>query len=232
MKNKKLISTLVVMILIPFAITIGIVIFNDRNYALISIIIALLSCLPFFLTFEKRNVSIKEMVSIAVMVALSVAGRSAFAMVPGFKPVTAIVIICGIYFGAEAGFLTGSLSAIISNMFFGQGPWTPFQMLVWGLIGFIAGLFGKKLLHWWTLVLAGIFSGVMFSLMMDIWYVLASDGTFSLKRYLVAISASLYFMLIYVISNVIFLLVLTKPIGKKLDRIKIKYGLFELGNLK
>lgn len=82
---------------------------------------------------------------IAVMTAMSVAGRFVFAALPGFKPVTAVVVLCGMYLGADAGFICGALSALISNCYFGQGPWTPFQMLVWGIIGLVAGLSGKQL---------------------------------------------------------------------------------------
>ena len=77
------------------------------------------------------------------MSAISIAGRSLFIITPGFKPVAAITAITGFSLGAEAGFLTGAISALVSNMFFGQGPWTPFQMFMWGIIGFIAGLLGK-----------------------------------------------------------------------------------------
>lgn len=228
MKNtqKNLLVRLIILLAIPLTIALGIILFQDRNYGLISIIIAFLSLIPLFIKFERANFDVKEMTALAVMIALSVAGRSLFAILPGFKPVTAIVIICGIYFGKEAGFLTGSLSALISNMFFGQGPWTPFQMLVWGLIGYIAGLFGEKIVNWWGLIIAGIFSGIMFSLIMDIWFVLSADGTFNLSRYLGALVSSFYFTIIYIVSNIIFLLVLTKPIGKKLNRLKTKYGLF------
>ena len=76
----------------------------------------------------------------AAMTALSVSGRFLFAMLPGFKPVTAIIIITALYFGAQAGFMTGALTALISNIYFGQGSWTPFQMLAWGIVGLLGGI--------------------------------------------------------------------------------------------
>src|SRR5690625_3847939 len=111
------------------------------------------------------------MVVIAVMIALAVVGRFLFLAIPGFKPVTAIVIITAVYFGAEAGFLVGALSALISNLYFGQGPWTPFQMFAWGAIGLIAGLPFIRIYLMrskWLIMLFGAFSGVLFSLLMDI----------------------------------------------------------------
>lgn len=90
--------------------------------------------------FRKRDTSSKELVVLCVMIALSAAGRFIFAWLPGFKPVTAITVITAMWLGRDAGFAVGALSAAVSNFYFGQGPWTPFQMLAWGLIGFSAGV--------------------------------------------------------------------------------------------
>lgn len=168
------------------------------------------------------------MVVIAVMIALSVVGRFLFLAVPGFKPVTAIVIITAVYFGAEAGFLVGALTALISNMYFGQGPWTPFQMFSWGVIGLLAGLPYIRtylLQNKGLIMLFGIFAGVLFSLLMDVWTVLSIDGVFNIKRYITMVGLSIPFMVTYAVSNVIFLLLTIKPIGDKLARIKLKYGM-------
>lgn len=226
--TRKKINYLIILIIIPLAIALGVILLKDRKYNIISLIIAFLACLPFFYSYERGKSSTREMVILAVMVAISVVGRFIFAAIPGFKPVTAIVVITGIYFGSEAGFLAGSLSAIVSNLYFGQGPWTPFQMFAWGMIGFIAGLpFMRKILVKNRIALSayGIFAGVLFSLMMDVWAVLALDGTFIVSRYIFVVISSLNFMLIYAVSNVIFLLLAIKPFGEKLDRIKLKYGI-------
>ena len=226
--NDKKIKNIIIIILIPLCIDLGVIIFKDRKYNLISMIIAILSCIPIFLTFEKGETSTRRIVIIAVMIAISVAGRVAFTALQGFKPVAAIVIITAIYLGAEAGFLTGSMSAIISNIYFGQGPWTPCQMFSWGMIGFIAGLpFMQKLLLKNRVVLSiyGIFSGIIFSLIMDIWTTLSIDGIYNMKRYMAAVATSFPFMAIYAISNVVFLMLASKPFGEKLERIKIKYGI-------
>lgn len=226
--NDKKIKNIIIIILIPLCIALGVIIFKDRKYNLISMIIAILSCIPIFIAFEKGETSTRRIVIIAVMIAISVAGRVAFTALQGFKPVVAIVIITAIYLGSEAGFLTGSMSAIISNIFFGQGPWTPFQMFSWGMIGFIAGLpFMQKLLLKNRVVLSiyGIFSGIIFSLIMDIWTALSIDGIYNMKRYMAAVATSFPFMAIYAISNVVFLMLAVKPFGEKLERIKIKYGI-------
>jgi len=226
--KKRTISYLILLFMIPVTIAIGVYFFADRSYVFISLVIVILASIAFFITFENRETNIRLLVVLAVMVALSVVGRFLFAAIPAFKPVTAIVTIMALYFGAEIGFLIGALSALISNIYFGQGPWTPFQMFAWGMIGFMAGLpFIRQVLlqNRFMLALFGVFAGVIFSLMMDIWAVLSIDGTFNRNRYLAAIGLSIPFMIIYAVSNVVFLLLTIKPIGEKLARIKTKYGL-------
>ena len=225
---RTIISFAVNLVLIPLVIFIGVKLFADRKYNLISMIIAFLACVPFFIGFERGKTGARELVVIAVMTAISVLGRLIFAPIPGFKPVTAIVIITGIAYGMQAGFLTGALSAIVSNIFYGQGPWTPFQMFVWGFLGLLAGLIfprGKKL-NAVALIVIGAVGGVLFSVMMDIWSVLNLDGAWNWPRYLALLVSGLPFMAIYAVSNVVFLLLLTKPFLQKLNRVKDKYGLF------
>jgi len=215
------------LLLIPLIVIIGVTIFTDRQYAFVSLAVAMLACVPFFMVFEKKeDKNTKKLIILAVMVTLSVLGRFAFVMIPFFKPVTAIVIITAIYFGSETGFLCGALSALLSDFYFGLGPWTPFQMLIWGMIGFIAGIAAQKLKNSRvTLSIYGILAGIAYSLVMDVWAVLWIDGTFNITRYGVALFTALNVTIIYAVSNVVFLLLFTRPVGKKLERIKIKYGL-------
>lgn len=222
-----MIYSVIVCVIMPILLISGQLLLSSKSYHIISILVAFLACVPFFIRFESKKPKARELVIIAVMTTISVVGRLAFSLVPGFKPVTAITVITGVSLGAEAGFLTGAMSAIISNILFGQGPWTPFQMLVWGLIGFIAGLLSKLNIMQNKIVLSlyGIFSGVIFSLVMDVWGVLAIDHSFNFARYIATVITSLPFMVIYAVSNVVFLLMLSSPIGKKLDRIKLKYGI-------
>lgn len=225
---RTVVSLFVYIVLIPIVIFIGVKLFSDRKYNIISIIIAFLACVPFFIGFERGKTGARELVVIAVMTAISVLGRLIFAPIPGFKPVTAVVIITGMAYGMQAGFLTGALTAIVSNIFYGQGPWTPFQMFVWGFLGLLAGLIFRrgKTPNAIVLVAIGAIGGILFSVMMDVWSVINFDGTWSWTRYLALLVSSFPFMAIYAISNVIFLLLLTKPFLQKLNRIKDKYGLF------
>ena len=138
-----------------------------RLSSLCYIVAAFATLVPFFGDFERKTTS--ELIAIsAVMTGISVAGRFLFAPIPFFKPVTAIVIITGISLGKQCGFMVGALSALISNIYFGQGPWTPFQMLAWGLIGYFAGVLASKLNSSKVLLyFYGGFSGIIYSLIMD-----------------------------------------------------------------
>lgn len=223
---KTIIKYIIFLLLIPVTIALGVIIFNDRAYVWITLTVTILSCIPFFMMFEKREKSTQKLIIVSVMIALSVIGRFAFAFLPHFKPVTAVVIITGIYLGKEAGFLCGSLSALISNFVMGQGPWTPFQMFAWGFTGLIAGILAKYILNRLLLqiIYAGL-AGIIYSLILDIYTVISFDGYFNISRYIAAVATSLPITIIYILSNMIFILLLSKPIGDKLNRLINKYGI-------
>ncbi len=223
---KKCLSYIILCLIVPAVVLGGALLFKEKQYAWISLCVTVLSCIPFFLHFEHSENDVRKLILIAVMVAISVIGRFIFAPIPGFKPVTAMVVITAMYFGGEAGFMTGALSAVISNFYFGQGPWTPFQMFSWGIVGFLAGVIADPLKKSKiVLVVYAIVSGVLYSLLMDVWTVLWADGYFNISRYAAAVISAAQFTIIYAVSNVIFLLVFSKPIGKILERIKEKYRL-------
>lgn len=196
-----------------------------RSYALTSLLVTLMSILLFCCGFERRKTGARRMILVAVMTALSVLGRLIFSVIPAFKPVTAVVVITAVYLGGEAGFLTGALSALISNFYAGQGPWTPFQMLSWGLIGLLAGLLSRPIRKSRIFMsLYGIFAGIAYSFVMDVWTVTWYNGSFDSGLYLAALVTALPYTITYAVSNVIFLNLISRPFGRKLDRIRIKYG--------
>jgi len=132
---------LIPFLLIPTAAIAGTLLLEDRRHIFVSLFVAVLTVLLFLAGFEKKEIGTRRMVIVSVMIALSVIGR----FIPFFKPVTALTVITAIYLGGEAGFAVGAFSALLSNLYFGQGPWTPFQMLAWGLIGLIAGYLSTPL---------------------------------------------------------------------------------------
>lgn len=200
---------------------------NKTGYALISAVIISLFIVPFFLSFERQKPKARDIVPIAVMAALGTVSRIAFAMVAGVKPTTAIVIISGVAFGPQAGFLTGAVSALASNFFFGQGAWTPWQMLAWGLCGLFAGMFknagaikGTK-----SLIAYGVFAGFMFGLIMNCWHIIGFVNPITVGAIVTTFVASFYYDLTHVISTALFLLLLGNMWLKKLERIKSKFGI-------
>lgn len=231
LSKRTIASMFLILILIPVTIWIGITLFDDRKYFVISLAIAVYCMLPFFLIFEGRKPQARELLTIAVLVAIAVAGRAAFFMVPSFKPVVAVTIISAVCFGAESGFLVGALSMLSSNMLFGQGPWTPWQMFAAGIIGFLAGILFQKgwlkarkisLCIYGFLATVFIYGGIMnpASLVMTSYAIT--------KRNLLAIYMSgLPVDLVHASATVIFLWVAGKPMIEKLERIKVKYGMIE-----
>ncbi|MBQ8786689.1 MAG: ECF transporter S component [Oscillospiraceae bacterium] len=208
--------------LIPLLVVLGATVFDEQRYLIVSIGVALLSLLLFAAGYEKKPTGSRRMVIVAVMTALCIAGR----FIPFFKPVTAITVITAIYLGGEAGFLVGALSALLSNFYFGQGPWTPFQMIAWGMIGLLAGFLANPIKrHKWFMLVYGVLAGIVYSLVMDIWTVIWYDGSFRSELYLTAILTALPHTIMYSVSNFIFLWFMAKPFGEKLERIKIKYGI-------
>lgn len=225
------VAAFLILILIPVTILFGVFVLDDRKYYFISMVVILYTMIPFFMIFESRGPRAREIVLLAVMIAIGVAGRSAFFMVPQFKPVVAIVIITGVCLGAEAGFLVGALTGFISNFFFGQGPWTVWQMFCFGIIGFIAGiLFQKKLLkkHRVSLcIYGGLATFFIYGGIINIGSVLMATGTITLKSLMVYYLSALTFDLIHAVATVFFLYILANPMIEKLERVKIKYGLIE-----
>ena len=216
----------VLRIVLPFAampllVLLGAVLFDEKQYLLISLGMACMALLFFLTGFEKRRTGGRRMVIVSVMMALCIVGR----FIPLFKPVTALTIVTAMYLGGEAGFLTGALSAALSNFYFGQGPWTPFQMLAWGFIGLIAGGMAAPLKkHRWLLLVYGVAAGMVYSLIMDVWNVLWYAGSLDWSLYAASVVTALPHTILYAVSNFVFLYFLARPFGEKLARVKMKYG--------
>ncbi|MBQ3668500.1 MAG: ECF transporter S component [Clostridia bacterium] len=224
-RNEKLRRTvryLVPFVLAPGFVALGITVFHEKRYAFISLCIAVSAVALFATGFDKKRTGSRRLVIVSVLTALSIVGR----FIPIFKPVTALTVLTGMYLGAESGFLAGSLTAVLSNFYFGQGPWTPFQMLSWGLLGFLAGILAEPLKRSRVLLfIYGIIAGALYSFIMDVWTVVWYNGDFSIKLYLAALVSAIPYTVSYVVSNVVFLWVFAKPFGEKLTRMHIKYGI-------
>lgn len=224
-------ALVLMLLIVPALLYLSVRIFHGKKYMISSLIVVFAAMLPFFMVFEGRKPKAREIMVIAVLAALGVAGRAAFFMVPSFKPVAAFVILTGISFGGEAGFLVGCLIMLISNMFMGQGPWTPWQMFSFGIIGFFAGILYKKgilkarkadLCIYGFLSVVLIYGGIM-----NPASILMAYGHITKESLLAFYISGLPIDLVHAASTVVFLCIMSRPLLTKLERIKAKYGLIQ-----
>ena len=232
LSKRTLVAAVLIVLCIPLTIFAGVMYLGNQHYNVTAMLVLIECMVPFFLVFESRKPKARELVTIAVLCAIAIAGRSAFFMLPQFKPVLALVIISGVAFGGETGFLVGAVTMMVSNVLFSQGPWMPWQMFSMGIIGFLAGvLFRKGLLRRsrGSLAIFGAFAAVIIygGIMNPAAALMYNSQTINwemLKAYYVS---GLPMDLIHAAATVIFILIAAEPMLEKLDRIKVKYGLVE-----
>lgn len=177
----------------------------------------------FFLFAENAPFDELRVVAVAVMTAAAVAGRAAFYFLPSFKPVAAVVVLCGAYLGCGSGFLCGALSMLLSNFLFGHGPWTTFQMLGMGLMGFVAGLLPARRIP--LLAVWGVVGSYLYGAITDIWTLFSLGQAATWPAYLAVAAAGLPSSTALAVSAVIFIVVLGAPFARKFERLRRRYGL-------
>ncbi len=217
------------LLLIVLTLFVGERLLGGRKYYVVALLILLEGTIPFFLSFERRRPSARELVLLSVLCALGVIGRAAFFMAPQCKPVAALTILTGVGLGKEAGFLVGSMTMLVSNLFFGQGPWTPWQMFAMGCIGLMAGLLfrrrkkrpkGLRLCLFGFLAVVVIYGGIMNSASALIW-----AHTWDWGLILTYCLAGVPMDLVHGGCTAILLWLLAEPFLEKLARVEKKYGL-------
>lgn len=223
-----LLVTCTVLVTIPLTIFSGMFFFGDRKYYLISILIIIQAFIPFIVSFEGRRPQAREIALVSVLCAVAVASRAAFFMLPQFKPVSAIIILTGICLGCETGFLIGAVTGFVSNFFFGQGPWTPWQMLAFGMLGFVGGIFsktGRAKRSKISLCIFGFFAVlIIYGGIINPSTVLQTQSEPTLPMIIAAYVSGLPFDLIHALSCAFFLWFISKEMIEKLERLKTKYG--------
>ena len=207
-------------------LVLGYTLFLEKYYLPVSFLIIILAFIPFVTRFEKRERGAEEILLLAILAAVAAVGRVPFAAIPSVQPTTFVIMMTGIVFGGESGFIVGAVAALASNMFLGQGPYTPWQMFAWGLLGLLSGVFFRfpRFRKLPLMCLAGAVYGFLFGWIMDTWFVLAGFGG-SQEGYLAAYAASTLFNLNHSVANVVFLILFYKPFYRVLERVKTKYGL-------
>lgn len=203
-----------------------------RQYYIISIVMILFAIALFIWSFEKRRPQTREIVMLAVLTSMAIVGRMIFFMTPQFKPCAAIIIITGIMLGKESGFLCGCLTAFISDFFFGQGPWTPWQMIAFGLIGVISAIIfcgTRKRLIYHRFLISGygfLITFLLYGIILDTATVVMYTEKPTLSAFLATYASGIVFNLIHGLSTFVFLFVLSGEMFKKINRIKIKFNMF------
>ena len=232
LSKRTLVATVLILLCIPLTIFAGVMYLGNTHYNVTALLVLVECMVPFFLVFESRKPKARELVTIAVLCAIGVAGRSAFFMLPQFKPVLALVIIAGVAFGGETGFLVGAVTMMVSNVLFSQGPWMPWQMFSMGIIGFLAGiLFRKGLLRRsrGSLATFGAFAAVIIygGIMNPAAALMYNTQSINWEIILAYYVSGLPIDLIHAAATVIFIFLAAEPMLEKLDRIKVKYGMVE-----
>ena len=229
MKKSNIATLFIFLLAIPMTLFLGSKM-SGKGYYLTSTLIIVELLIPFFMTFEGRKPQARELVVIAVMCALAVAARVAIP-IPNFKAIYGIIMIAGIAFGPQSGFLVGAVSALSSNFFLSQGPYTPWQMMAYGAGGMLTGfLFQKDRLPrkpvWMGIV---GFLGVMFFVgpLLDTCTVFLAPISMNFKSIAAIYISGFTVNISQGISTFLVMFLLGKPLLEKLDRIKVKYGMME-----
>lgn len=235
-RAKTLLTILAALVLAPLTVVVGMGI-PGNGYYLSGTLIVLYAIVPFFVSFEGRRPTAREIAVVAVLAALAVAARAAFIWVPHFKPMAAVIMIAGLAAGPQTGFLVGSVAALASNFIFGQGPWTPWQMLAFGVAGLVAGLladarvFPRANLSWpRRIALATVGFVLIVGLVGPIldtstFFYLSTAPTPELAA--VVYLAGLPVNAIHGAATALTLLVVANPLLDQLARVRVKYGLLD-----
>lgn len=210
------------------ALIVAVLVFRS-HYLLFSLGIILLSMVPFLARFEVRQITAEEMVIISMLAAIAAVSRVPFGGIPSVQPTSFVIIIAGLAFGAESGFIVGCAAALVSNIFLGQGPWTPWQMFSWGMMGWSAGWLGRQ--RWMQIragwiVFGGIW-GILFGWIMNLWGIFGFFSELTWPLVIASYAASFPHDLAHALSNIFFLAVFGRAWLNILHRVKRKYGLLE-----
>ena len=207
--------------------------------------------------FEQVRPRPRDLMPVVVLAALAILGRLLFTPIPNFQPTTAIIILAGLYFGRNSGLLCGMVVAFVSNFFVGQGLWTPWQMLLWGLIGYFAGVTGQRIsmsfdmsvsdtglspltsantsnyltctverpLNTMFMYIYGAVASFLFGIIMDLQFFISYTYSSGWGGLITSLLAGLPMNVLHAVSTVVFLAATLIPWGRKLARLKTKYGI-------
>jgi energy-coupling factor transport system substrate-specific component len=195
------------------------------NWQIASFAVLTLVLAAGFAWYERSRPPAKVLSLVAALAALATVGRIAFAPIPNVKPTTDIAFFAGYALGPVPGFAVGAVAALASNVFFGQGPWTPWQMVGWGAAGLLGGLVARTLgrdLGRWPLAGFCALAGVMFGMLLDGYQWVQGAGQ-DLEHYLAVSATSLPYNAAHVLGNIGFCLLLGPTFVKALSRYRRRF---------
>ncbi len=211
--------------------------FEGLSYYIIITLILIYALMIFFVYFEHREHKERELVMISIMCAIAVASRAAFIWVPHFKPMAAVIMICGIGLGAQSGFLVGTLAAFLSNLIFGQGPWTPWQMVAFGIAGLIMGLLAdSKAIPRYGLSKGRLFMVALIGALevllvtgpvLDVYALTSMVNVYSLESVIGVLLAGVPVNAIQALATFLTIVLLGNPFLKVIHRACVRYGLVQ-----
>jgi energy-coupling factor transport system substrate-specific component len=178
-----------------------------------------------FAWYERSRPPAQVVALVAALAALAIAGRIAFAAFPNVKPTTDIVIFAGYALGGAPGFAVGALAALVSNFWFGQGPWTPWQMAGWGLCGVLGALLALGVRNAGRVTLAATcgFAGILYGALLNFSLMATYGGDLSLRHFLVLEARAIPFEVAHVLGNVVLALVAGPAMVRMLTRFRERF---------
>jgi energy-coupling factor transport system substrate-specific component len=185
------------------------------------VIAALAGC---FWWYERSRPPAKVVAVVATLAALAALGRDAFVALPDIKPTTAIALVAGFSFGAEVGFAVGAVGALASNVLLGQGPWTPWQMLAWGLVGIAGALLARatrRRIGRFGLALACAVAAEGFNLVMNL-FTWTLGGVHTATAYGLVLTGALAFDVTHVVASFAFGFAFGPSLVRMLARVRAR----------
>ena len=179
-----------------------------------------------FAWYERSHPTARVLALVATLAALAALGRIAFAPLPNVKPTTDIVLLTGYALGGAPGFAVGAVAALASNVFFGQGPWTPWQMCAWGGVGVAGALLARaagRELGRASLAAACALAGAAYGVVMNLHLWVTYSGDHSLAKLEAYFATSLPFDLAHVVGNVLFCLAFGPAVVRALMRYRQRF---------
>jgi energy-coupling factor transport system substrate-specific component len=195
------------------------------SWQLTSFVILAVVLLGGFAWYERSRPPSQVVALVAALAALAIAGRIAFAAFPNVKPTTDIVVFAGYALGPAPGFAVGALAGLVSNFWFGQGPWTPWQMAGWGMCGLMGAGLALGVRNAGRLSLAAVcgLAGIAYGVLLNFSLMATYGGDLSLERFLTLEARAIPFDVAHVAGNIAFALLAGPAMVRMLTRFRRRF---------